>query len=196
MLNFKMRLYPTAEQERRIEETCEVNRIVYNYFVLNKFRSRNDMNYALTELKEQQPVLRKYHSKMLQMISTKVAGALSALDELKKRGHAAGNGELQLLKPGECNSFVYNQTGYRIETCGDGKALLWLAKMGHIEIRIHECPVCGAVLDRDHNSSMVVDDRGRTLLGLPMLHREVTPADDRGSVAEAGTSPRRLRVGS
>ena len=387
MLNFKMRLYPTKEQERRIEETCEVNRIVYNYFVLNKFRSRNDMNYALTELKEQQPVLRKYHSKMLQMISTKVAGALSALDELKKRGHAAGNGKLQLLKPGECNSFVYNQTGYRIETCGDGKALLWLAKLGHIEIRIHrrlydiaqvtivkqagrwyavlackvmrrkqcsiryektvgidvgvknyaydsdgnhvdnplflskelkplrraqrkvsrrekgsqnykkavswlqrlnmriankrkdflhklsnyyakrydviflehlklnnmnknhclarhimdsswgtfkqmqqykanrvvevnpynttvecskcgnkvpktlairihECPVCGAVLDRDHNSSMVVDDRGRTLLELPMLHREVMPADGRGSVAEAGTSPRRLRVGS
>jgi putative transposase len=375
------------EQERRLEETCEVNRIVYNYFVLNKFRSRNDMNCALTELKEQQPVLRKYHSKMLQMISTKVAGALSALDELKKRGHQAGNGKLQLLKQGECNSFVYNQTGYRIETCGDGKALLWLAKIGHIEIRvhrrlydtaqvtivkqadrwyailackatrrkqcsiryektvgidvgvknyaydsdgnhvdnplfltkmlkplrraqrkvsrrtqgsnnyketvswlqrlnmriankrkdflhklsnyyserydviflerlrlnnmnknhclarhimdsswgtfkqmlqykanrvvevepygtsiecsrcgnsvpktlavrIHECDVCGCVLDRDHNSSMVIEDRGRRLLELPMLHREVTPADDHMSVAEAGTSPLALAVGS
>ena len=53
MLNFKMRLYPTQEQEIRLEETCKVNRLVYNYFVLNKFRSRNDMNYALTELKEQ-----------------------------------------------------------------------------------------------------------------------------------------------
>jgi putative transposase len=387
LLNFKMRLYPTVEQERRLEETCEVSRIIYNYFVLNKFKSRNDMNYALTELKEQQPILRKYHSKMLQMISTKVAGVQSALDELKKRGHKAGNGELQLLKPGECNSFVYNQSGYRIETCGDGKALLWLAKIGHIEIRvhrrlydiaqvtivkqagrwyailackvmrrkqcsiryeetvgidvgvknyvydsdgshvdnplflskelkplrraqrkvsrrepdsnnynkavswlqrlnmriankrrdflhklsnyyasrydviflerlklqnmnknhclarhimdsswgafkqllqykanrvvevdpyntsvkcsrcghpvpktlsirIHECPVCGAVLDRDHNSSMVIEDEGRRLLGLPMRHREVTPADDRVSVAEAGTSPHLLWVGS
>ena len=74
---------------------------------------------------------------MLQIISTKVAGALSALEELKKRRHAAGNGALQLLKPGECNSFVYNQTGYRIETCADSKALLWLAKIGRIEIRVH-----------------------------------------------------------
>ncbi len=386
MLNFKMRLYPTEEQERCLEETMEINRLVYNYFVLNRFRSRNDMNYALTELKEQQPILRKYHSKMLQMISTKVAGALSALDELKKRGHQAGNGKLQLLKQGECNSFVYNQTGYRIKTCGDGKAL-WLAKIGHIEIRvhrrlydttqvtivkqagrwyavlackamrrkqcsiryektvgidvgvknyaydsegnhvdnplfltkmlkplrraqrkasrrtqgsnnykkavswlqrlnmrvankrkdflhklsnyyseryeviflerlrlnnmnknhclarhimdsswgtfkqmlqykvnrvvevepygtsiecsrcgnsvpktlavrIHECDVCGCVLDRDHNSSMVIEDRGRCLLELPMRHREVTPADDRVSVAEAGTSPRALAVDS
>jgi putative transposase len=65
-----------------------------------------------------------------------------------------------------------------------------------LAVRIHECPVCGCVLDRDHNSSMVIDDRGRRLLGLPMLHREVTPADDRLSVAEAGTSPRCLRVGS
>jgi len=388
MLNFKMRLYPTAEQERRLEETCEVNRIVYNYFVLNKFRSRNDMNYALTELKEQQPILRNYHSKMLQMISTKVAGALSALDELKRRGHAAGDGKLQLLKSGECNSFMYNQSGYRIEQLPEGnRHLLHLSKIGSIEIRvhrrpydiaqvtivkqsgrwyavltckvrrrkqcslkyektvgidvgvknyaydsdgnhvdnplfltkelkplrraqrkvsrrtpgssnykkavswlqrlhmriankrkdflhrlsndyarrydvvflerlrlnnmnknhclarhimdsswgtfkqmlqykanrvvevdpygttiecsrcgnkvpktlairIHECDACGTVLDRDHNSSMVIEDRGRMMLELPMRHREVTPADDRVSVAEAGTSPRCLQVGS
>lgn len=389
MLNFKMRLYPTKEQERHLEETCEVNRLVYNYFVSNKFRSRNDMNYALTELKEQQPILRKYHSKMLQMISTKVAGALSALDELKKRGYQAGNGKLQLLKQGECNSFVYNQSGYSVEGNydRDGKCMLHLTKIGHIEIRvhrrlydiaqvivvkqagrwyailackvmrrkqcsieynktvgldvgiknyaydsdgnhvdnplflskelkplrraqrkvsrrtrgsnnykkavswlqrlnmriankrkdflhklsnyyasrydviflerlrlqnmnknhclarhimdsswgifkqmlrykanrvvdvdpynttvecskcsnkvpktlairIHECDVCGVVLDRDHNSSMVIDDRGCTLLELPMRHREVTPADDRVSVAEAGTSPLCLQVGS
>jgi hypothetical protein len=43
-----MRLYPTRDQEKRLEDTLEINRIVYNYFVLNKFRSRNDMNYALT----------------------------------------------------------------------------------------------------------------------------------------------------
>ena len=33
MLNFKMRLYPTNEQAKRLEETLEINRIVYNYFV-------------------------------------------------------------------------------------------------------------------------------------------------------------------
>lgn len=137
MLNFKMRLYPTADQERRLEETLELNRLVYNYFVLNKFKSRNDMNYALTELKEQQPVLRRCHSKMLQMVSTKVAGAFSAVAELKKKGHQAG--ELRLLKRGECDSFTYNQSGYKIERLldGDKRCLLHLSKIGSIEIRIH-----------------------------------------------------------
>ena len=114
LLNFKFRLYPTREQEARLESVLEINRIVYNYFVLNNFRSRNEMNYALTELKEQQPVLRNYHSKMLQMISTKVAAAWSALEELKKRGHATGKDKLQLLKQGECHSFMYNQSGFNI----------------------------------------------------------------------------------
>ena len=381
MLNYKFRLYPTKEQEKKMDEACEINRIVYNYFVLNKFMSRNDMNYALTELKEQQPILRNYHSKMLQMVSTKVAGALSALKELKERGYKTG--ELQLLKEGECNSFVYNQTGFKIDddhlrlskvgkieirlhrqpvnvkqvtivkkagmwfavlacnvlrrkhssiryekTAGidvgiknyvydsDGnstpnplfltkelkplrraqrkvsrrekgsknykKAVSWLQRLhmriankrkdflhklsnyyasrydviflerlklnnnmnknhclarhimdsswgtfkqmekykanrvedvdpynttvecsncGHLvpktlAIRIHECDVCGCVLDRDHNSSMVIDDRGRVKLGLPMLHREVTPVEPQSEVVEAGTSPRALAVAS
>jgi putative transposase len=388
LLNFKMRLYPTESQERHLEAVLEINRILYNYFIFNKFKSRNDMNYALTELKEQQPALRQYHSKMLQMISTKVAGARSALYELKKRGHEAGIGELQLLKLGECNSFVYNQSGYRIDTGANGnQALLCLAKIGHIEIRvhrrlydiaqvtvvkqagrwyailackvmrkkqcslkyertvgvdvgvknyvydsdgnhvdnllflnkelkplrrvqrkvsrrvkgsnnyskavsllqrlhmriankrkdflhklsdyyskrydviflerlrltnmnknhclarhvmdsgwgtfgeflrykanrivevdphntsvecskccnkvpkilairIHECNVCGATLDRDHNASMIIEDRGRVLLNLPMRHREVTPVETLSRVLEAGTSPHPLGVGS
>lgn len=33
------------------------------------------MNYALTELKEQHPWLRKYHSTMLQMVGKQVAAA-------------------------------------------------------------------------------------------------------------------------
>lgn len=116
----------------------EINRIVYNYFVLNKFRSRNDMNYALTELKEQQPILRLYHSKMLQMISTKVAGAQEAMDVLKKNGRKTGN-RLHYLLDSECNSFTYNQSGYRIEQMLDGnnRCLLHLSKIGSIEIRVH-----------------------------------------------------------
>ena len=76
----------------------EINRIVYNYFIINNFKSRNEMNYALTELKEQQPILRNYNSKMLQMVSTRVAGAWNALSELRKKDHTARKGKLQLAK--------------------------------------------------------------------------------------------------
>ncbi len=137
VLNYKFRLYPTQEQECRLADIVEINRIIYNFFVLNNFKNRNDMNYALTELKEQQPVLRNYHSKMLQMISTKVAGALDALEELRKRRYETG--KLRLLKEGECISFTYNQSGFRIVQHKDGKCNLWLSKLGSIEIRTHRC---------------------------------------------------------
>jgi putative transposase len=134
VLNYKFRLYPKREQETRLVDLLEVNRIVYNYFVLNNFRTRNDMNYALTELKERQPALRKYHSKMLQMISTRVVGAWTALDEKKKRGYKTG--KLRLLERGECNSFTYNQSGFQIRN-----DRLYLSKIGRIEIRLHRQPV-------------------------------------------------------
>ena len=78
---------------------------------------------------------------MLQMISTKVAGAWATLEELRMRGHQAGNGKLRLLKEGGCHSFTYNQSGFKVEQDADGKCLLWLAKVGHIEIRIHRRPI-------------------------------------------------------
>lgn len=134
MLNYKFRLYPTEEQEKRLVDVLEVNRVVYNYFVLNNFKGRNDMNYALTELKEQQPELRKYHSKMLQMVSTKVAGIRAVLEEKKNRGYKIG--KPQLMEEGECNSFVYNQSGFQIDS-----NRLYLSKIGRIEIRLHRRPV-------------------------------------------------------
>lgn len=47
------------------------------------------MNYALTELKEQES-LRNYHSKMRQMVGKQVASANKALKALKKNGHKIG----------------------------------------------------------------------------------------------------------
>lgn len=134
MLNYKFRLYPTRDQEMRLVDVLEANRMVYNYFISNNFKSRNDMNYALTELKEQRPILRKYHSKMLQMISTRVAGAWNAFEEKKKKGYNVG--KVQPLAEGDCNSFVYNQSGFKMQ----GNQL-WLSKIGRIEVRVHRQPI-------------------------------------------------------
>ncbi|MEW6603143.1 MAG: zinc ribbon domain-containing protein [Thermoproteota archaeon] len=70
-----------------------------------------------------------------------------------------------------------------------------------LAIRIHECDRCGAVLNRDHNSGINIEQRGMKLLGLPlrklpMQHGEVTPAEILCSVVEAGTTPHSLLVGS
>lgn len=56
------------------------------------------------------------------------------------------------------------------------------SRCGHLvpktlAIRTHICDQCGLTLDRDHNSARTIHDRGLALLGLPMVHREVTPVE-------------------
>ena len=132
--NYKFRLYPTKEVEAKLAETLEINRIIYNYFVSNNFHAFHDMCYSLVELKEQQPILRNYHSKMLQMVGNRVAGAWRALEVLKEHGRKVGR--LGFCEPGECNSFTYNQSGFRI-----GNDKLHLSKIGSINIVLHRQPM-------------------------------------------------------
>jgi putative transposase len=85
--------------------------------------SEYDMNYALTELKEQHPWLRNYHSKMLQMVGKQLAAA---------RKVAKG----RLSYRYNFTAFTYNQTGFRI---ADNK--LYLSKIGSVRIVLHKQPV-------------------------------------------------------
>lgn len=124
MLNYKFRLYPTREQGLILEQTLDGCRWMYNYF-LDKNMSEYDMNYAITELKEQFPWLRNYHSKMLQMIGKQVAAA-----------RKTARGRLSYRKHDDFNGFTYNQSGFRIEN-----DKLRLSKIGSIKIVLHRQPV-------------------------------------------------------
>ena len=91
---YKFRLYPNLEQSKKLQNNLAVCRWVYNKMIehsKNKYVSRNDLNYFLTELKHQEPWLYSYHSKMLQMVSTQIDGAQKALKQLRKNGHKTGN---------------------------------------------------------------------------------------------------------
>ena len=131
--NYKFRLYPTHFQERQLVDTLDGCRWVYNYFS-DKNLSKEDMQFALTELKEQEPFLRNYHSKMLQMVVHRIDSSRKVLQALKKNGHKVG--KLHYLTDDEYSSFTYNQSGFKIE---NGK--LWLSKIGLIRIRLHRQPV-------------------------------------------------------
>ena len=93
------------------------------------------MQFVLTELKESHPWLRNYHSKMLQMVVHQIDAARSSLDSLKSHGRKTG--KLKYSK--DYNTFVYNQTGFKIERHGNTD-LLWLSKVGYCEIRLHRRP--------------------------------------------------------
>lgn len=134
---FKFRLYPNDSQQYRLQNNLAVCRWVYNKFVEStqkSFLSRNDMNYILTELKQSEPWLYNYHSKMLQMISTQLEGAQKALHELSKRGYKTG--QLKFARYNEFRAFTYNQSGYKLEAYGD-KTLLCLSKIGGIRMTQH-----------------------------------------------------------
>lgn len=96
---------------------------------------RNDMNYMLTELKEEKLWLNNYHSQMLQIVSTQVAATNNSLQELGRKGYESGKSELNFIKKGEFRTFTYNQLGFKIERHGNTN-LLWLSKIGWIEIRL------------------------------------------------------------
>ena len=96
--------------------------------------SKEDMQFALTELKEHHTWLRNYHSKMLQMVVHKVEAARKSLRALRKNGHKVGL--LHHLAHDDYSSFTYNQSGFRIE---DGT--LYLSKIGTIKIVLHRQPV-------------------------------------------------------
>ncbi|MFQ5782904.1 MAG: RNA-guided endonuclease InsQ/TnpB family protein [Nitrosopumilus sp.] len=135
--NYKFRLYPNDSQEYKLQNNLAVCRWVYNKFVeyaQKGFVSRNDCNYYLTELKQQEPWLYQYHSKMLQMISTQIEGAEKSLVTLNKKRYKTS--KLKFAKYSDFRTFTYNQTGYKFETRG-GKTLLYLSKIGYVEIRQH-----------------------------------------------------------
>jgi putative transposase len=125
VLNYKFRLYPTSEQELVLEQTLDGCRWVYNYFLTLPPMSEYDMNYVLTELKEQHPWLRNYHSKMLQMVCKQVSAA-----------RKVATGKLKYRKDDDYNSFTYNQTGFRIDS-----RVLALSKIDEMEIVLHRQPV-------------------------------------------------------
>ena len=72
MRNYKFRLYPNGVINARLGATLEASRWLYNYLLSKNLYSKEDMQFALTELKETESWLKLYHSKMLQMIPHRI----------------------------------------------------------------------------------------------------------------------------
>ncbi len=133
--NHKFRLYPNNIIEARLDATLEASRWLYNYLVSKNIHSKEDMQFTLTDLKENESWLKLYHSKMLQMIPHRIHHARKSIIEKKKKGYDTG--ALRYAKRDEWNTFIYNQSGFKIEKHGNSN-LLWLSKIGWMEIRLHD----------------------------------------------------------
>lgn len=134
--NYKFRLYPTTNQEVKLQNNLAVCRWVYNKLLeinRNGLPSCFDMCKMLTELKQSESWLYEYDAKMLQMVCYQLDGARKGLKASSENGHSVGS--LKFIKYNEYRSFTYNQQGYKLIKHGDTN-LLKLSKIGHIEIRM------------------------------------------------------------
>lgn len=134
MRNYKLRLYPNSIIKARLGATLEASRWLYNYLLSRNLQSKQDMQFVLTDLKENESWLKSYHSKMLQMIPHQIDTARKSLREKKKRRYNVG--QLQYVTRDEWNTFVYNQSGFKVDK-HNNVDLLWLSKIGWMEIRLH-----------------------------------------------------------
>ena len=133
MRNYKFRLCPTVSQEDVLVNNINVCRWVYNKFIDYTKKgtvSQYDLQDYLIELKQQESWLYNYHSKMLQMVCVQMSGSQKALKSLKENGRKTGS--LRFARYGEYRTFIYNQSGYKLE---NGK--LTLSKIGDIKIKQH-----------------------------------------------------------
>ncbi|WP_053958342.1 RNA-guided endonuclease InsQ/TnpB family protein [Sulfobacillus thermosulfidooxidans] len=139
---YKYRLYPTKEQEAKIQFTLERCRLLYNRLLDERRVAYNTdkttLNYynqanTLTERKKYIPALKQVHSQVLQDVVKRLDKAFQAFFRRVKTGEKPGYPRFKSVS--RYNSFTYPQGGYSI----NGNRLV-LSKIGEVKIKLHRQP--------------------------------------------------------
>jgi putative transposase len=137
MRTYKFRIYPSKSIQNTINEHLNLCRYLYNYLLEQKSKNpklnKMDTQKLITQLKKENPELKKVHSKVLQMVNNKLWGNLKALGELKKKGHKVGKLRFKSSK-NHYKTLEYNQSGFKIDY---NTKKLKLSKIGEIPIILH-----------------------------------------------------------
>ena len=134
---YKFRMYPKKAEADKLETAREVCRQTYNYLLaeLNEGFTKNEIQNYLLDLKVAYPEMNNIHSKVLQMENQRLFGNLSALSQLKKHGKKVG--ALRYKGKNWFKTFTYNQSGFSLKHIRAKKGILWLSKIGDIQIKMH-----------------------------------------------------------
>lgn len=140
MRTYKFRLYPSEEDRRKLEETLERCRRLYNHFLeeLNEqdeIPSRYELQKELPSLKEKHPEYKNVYSKVLQMVLHRLYNNLTSLSKKKEYGYQVGR--LRYKGKGWYKTFTYNQSGFTITKTDTRLDILRLSKIGEIPLRMH-----------------------------------------------------------
>ncbi|NIQ04381.1 MAG: transposase [Candidatus Korarchaeota archaeon] len=140
MRTYKFRLYPSEEDRRKLGETLERCRRLYNHFLreLNEqddIPPRYELQKELPRYKEEHPAYKQVYSKVLQMVLHRLYGNLRSLSKKKEKGYPVGR--LRYKEKGWYKTFTYNQSGFTIIKTDTRLDVLHLSKTGEIPPRMH-----------------------------------------------------------
>ena len=130
MLAYKFRLYPTKAQEKKLEETLETCRRLYNFMLDDRIKNHTpffEQKKKLVELKKEDKYLKSVHSQVLQDVVLRLDKAFQS--------YFAGLSRFPRFKrKGRYNSFTYPQheTGFKL--IGNR---IKLGTIGRIKVKIH-----------------------------------------------------------
>ncbi len=137
-LAYKFRLYPTKEQEKKLLQTLDKCRFVYNYLLEQKSKhnlKRKELQALLPKLKKEHSGLQSVYSKVLQYENYRLHSNITALYQLKNNGKKIG--KLRFKGKGWFKTFVYNQSGFKIIEHATRHDTLHLSKIGDIPFVMH-----------------------------------------------------------
>ncbi len=146
MKAFKYRIYPTKTQDRRLRQTLEECRWLYNNTLAfrkdaweqeKKQVKHYDCQNRIPGLKLTRSWLKDVHSQVLQQVAIRVDLAFQAFFRRVKAGETPGHPRFK--GKGQYDSFTYTQSGFKL----DGSHLE-LSKIGRMWVVLHR-PIEGTV---------------------------------------------------
>jgi len=148
-LCLRYRLFPTKEQTRKLEDTLETCRLVYNSLVNDRvFRyetakvsvGRYDQQKMFPQWSKDFPEVKAVHSQVLQNVAVRVDLAFLAFFRRVKAGETPGFPRLK--GKGQYDSITYPQSGFKVGA--STVSLSMFGKQVQIKAKLHR-PVVGTV---------------------------------------------------
>jgi putative transposase len=138
---FKYRIFPTKKQEKRLNDTLEECRWLYNHLLeMRKTAYERDgisltcfqQQYTFPVLKQERPSLGGVHSQILQNVAVRVDLAFKAFFR-RVREHAQDPGYPRFKGKGRYDSFTFPQSGFSITH----DERVCLSKIGSVKMVSH-----------------------------------------------------------
>lgn len=145
---YQYRLYPTKNQQTKLNETLEECRWLYNYLLEKRKETYEQIGKGLTLygqqatfpiLKQERPSLDRVHSQVLQNVAVRVDLAFKAFFR-RVREHAEEPGFPRFKGKGRYDSFTFPQSGFSITH----DTRVCLSKVGSVKMVYHR-PIKGKV---------------------------------------------------